>query len=246
MNERRRGGGDDGRRAVLTILRLRAGQEEVAHKRGLVVRRRVEGDERHAPHVDARILESGEELAETVLEMSVDRLRLIGDGELDGGDDCAARQRRVALEIALQLGHELLRVEERELAEAFGDHVARALLDALAVLDEREPDGLDEGLDGGEAGEAAVHALVADHLLERVEEQVLTLRVALDLVEYERYVLGQVAQAQIAERVRRRRLDLLDGRRERVQYDQLQVGVLTQLTSINQSHTHTNTHIHTH
>ena len=59
-----------------------------------------------------------------------------------------------------------------------------------------------------------VGALVADDLFQRVEQQVLTLRVVVNLVEYEWYVFVQVAHAQIAEGIAGRRFDFFNWRRK--------------------------------
>ena len=64
------------------------------------------------------------------------------------------------------------------------------------VLDADAVEGAGEHLDP-----ALAHGLSTDHLLQRVEQQVLPLGLRLDLVEDERQVLGQVAQGDVPEGV---------------------------------------------
>ena len=67
-----------------------------------------------------------------------------------------------------------------------------------------------------------------------MKKQVLALRLSLNLVEDERKVLGQVAEADVAESVRRGRLDLLAAVVEAVENGLLQAGVLAQITKTKQ------------
>jgi hypothetical protein len=54
--------------------------------------------------------------------------------------DRGAYARRGGVEAAAELGQELVREGEGELSEALGDHVARALLLALRVLEQQRQD----------------------------------------------------------------------------------------------------------
>ena len=50
---------------------------------------------------------------------------------------------------------------------------------------------------------ALADRLSADHLLERVEQEILSPRLGLDLVEDEGEILGEVAQGDVSQRVAR-------------------------------------------
>ena len=78
------------------------------------------------------------------------------------------------------------------------------------------------------------HYSLKTHFFERMKKQVLALRLSLNLVEDERKVLGQVAETDVAESVRRGRLDLLAAVVEAVQNGLLQAGVLAQITKTKQ------------
>ena len=67
-----------------------------------------------------------------------------------------------------------------------------------------------------------------------MKKQVLALRLSLNLVEDERKVLGQVAETDVAQGVRRGRLDLLAAVVEAVENGLLQAGVLAQITKTKQ------------
>ena len=154
---------------------------------------------------------------------------LISDCELDGSDHGAAGQRRRTLEVTLQFRHECVRIKQGELAQTLGDYVPRAFLVAFAVFDQYFPNVVYVRSDHVDA--VQVGALVADDLFERVEQQVLTLRIVVDLVKYERYVFVKVTHAQIAEGIAGRRFDFFYRRRKWIEYDKLKLGMSTQLAS---------------
>ena len=87
---------------------------------------RVECDEGDTPDVDVGVLQGVEELAQAFFEEAVDGLGLVGDGELDGGDDGASREWRGTVEVLLELWHESVGIEEGQFAEAFGNNISGA------------------------------------------------------------------------------------------------------------------------
>ena len=81
-----------------------------------------------------------EELDNERREELVVRGRIVGEGEANGSDDGRAGVARVGGETRLELGKVLGGVGDRELTEAVGCDVPRALLLRLAVLEERNPE----------------------------------------------------------------------------------------------------------
>ena len=112
--------------------------QQVPDQARLVVRRAVEGDQRHSPHVEVRVPaycisefwkwcnwspECGEEVADLGPEQLVDRLRLVRDGELHGGDHGGPHQGGGRGQGGLQLRRQLRRGHQAQLAEALGHYV---------------------------------------------------------------------------------------------------------------------------
>ena len=78
--------------------------------------------------------ESCEEVADLCPQQLVDGLRLVGDGELHGGDDGGPHQRRLGGEGGLQLGQQGGRRHQAKLSKAFCNNIPRPLFRALSML----------------------------------------------------------------------------------------------------------------
>ena len=74
-----------------------------------------------------------EEVSNLCPQQLVDGLRLVGDGELHGGDDGGPHQRRLGGEGGLQLGQEGGRRHQAKLSKAFCNNIPRPLLSAFSV-----------------------------------------------------------------------------------------------------------------
>jgi hypothetical protein len=75
----------------------------VRHQARLVVGGRAERGHRRPPDVPVRILDQVQKVRNRLLDVRVDRLRPLNDGELEGGHDGGASEGRIALGVLLQL-----------------------------------------------------------------------------------------------------------------------------------------------
>lgn len=102
---------------------------------------RVEGNESDSAHRWLWVLQREQELPYALPQQGVDRLRLIGYGEFDGRNHRGPHERVFTGERLLQVRKQHLRIDQDQLAETLGDHVARPLLRRLAVFEQLAPNG---------------------------------------------------------------------------------------------------------
>jgi hypothetical protein len=98
------------------VVQLRQQPRQVVrHQARLVVGGRAERGHRRAPDVPVRILDQVQKVRDRLLDVRVDCLRSLDDGELEGSHDSGAGEGRTVLGVLLQLERNmgLLLVKER-------------------------------------------------------------------------------------------------------------------------------------
>lgn len=88
-----------------------------------------------------------EELDNQRREELVVARRVVGEGETNGGDDSSTSVSRRSRKTSLEQGEVLGGVDDGELTETVGSNVASALVLGLAVLEQRVPETLRDGLE---------------------------------------------------------------------------------------------------